>query len=157
MMLSYRLKKMLKTLHAQGVDSVAPPLEHVFDNYYQCGKLLGEGGYSKAYECMSKLLPRNPNVAVKITSRTKLSAEDAESIRHEVAIMRSIHHPNIVGFVDFFEDQQSFYTVLELLQGGELFDRIVKKSFYNEQEAREVVFSILQGIKACHDRNIVHR
>ena len=73
MMLSYRLTKMLKTLHAHGVDSVAPPLEHVFDNYYQCGKLLGEGGYSKAYECMSKLQPHNPNVAVKITSRTKLS------------------------------------------------------------------------------------
>ena len=118
---------------------------------------MGAGGFSTAYECMSKLDPKRPNVAVKITVRAELQRDDEASIRREVDIMRQLNHPNIVGFVDFFEDEANFYTVLELVQRGELFDRIVQKQCYSEREARDVVFAILQGIKACHDRNIVHR
>jgi calcium/calmodulin-dependent protein kinase I len=35
--------------------------------------------------------------------------------------------------------QQYFYLVMEVLNGGELFDRIVVKQFYNEKEARDVL------------------
>jgi serine/threonine protein kinase len=47
--------------------------------------------------------------------------------------------------------------VLEFLEGGELFDRIVKKTFYNEKEARDLVAIILNAIKYMHDHDIVHR
>jgi calcium/calmodulin-dependent protein kinase I len=43
------------------------------------------------------------------------------------------------------------------LEGGELFDRIVKKAFYNEKEARDLVFILLKAIKYLHDKGIVHR
>lgn len=41
--------------------------------------------------------------------------------------------------------------------GGELFDRIVAKVVYNEKEARDLVSTLLQAVKYCHDRGIVHR
>ena len=41
--------------------------------------------------------------------------------------------------------------------GGELFDRIVEKVVYNEKEARDLVSTLLQAVKYCHDRGIVHR
>jgi serine/threonine protein kinase len=44
-----------------------------------------------------------------------------------------------------------------LIKGGELFDRIVQKTFYNEKEAKDLVQILLSAIKYCHDRNIVHR
>ena len=53
--------------------------------------------------------------------------------------------------------RKEFYVVLEYLEGGELFDRIVKKSYYNEKEARDLVFLLLQTIKYLHDQDIVHR
>lgn len=43
------------------------------------------------------------------------------------------------------------------LDGGELFDRIVKKATYNEKEARDLAKTLLGAIKHMHDRNIVHR
>jgi calcium/calmodulin-dependent protein kinase I len=46
---------------------------------------------------------------------------------------------------------------MEILEGGELFDRIVKKSFYNEKDARDLVYILINAIKYCHDRGIVHR
>eukprot|EP00604_Paraphysomonas_vestita_P002370 CAMPEP_0174819304 /NCGR_PEP_ID=MMETSP1107-20130205/2449_1 /TAXON_ID=36770 /ORGANISM="Paraphysomonas vestita, Strain GFlagA" /LENGTH=319 /DNA_ID=CAMNT_0016032535 /DNA_START=301 /DNA_END=1260 /DNA_ORIENTATION=+ len=71
--------------------------------------------------------------------------------------MKSLNHPNIVKFVDSFEEEKFFYVVLEFLPGGELFDRLVQKTFYNEKEARDTVRIICEGIKYCHDRGIVHR
>lgn len=41
--------------------------------------------------------------------------------------------------------------------GGELFDRIVKKVVYTEKEARDLVTILLEAVKYCHDRGIVHR
>ena len=41
--------------------------------------------------------------------------------------------------------------------GGELFDRIVSKTFYNEKEARDLVRTLLRTVKHLHDQNIIHR
>jgi calcium/calmodulin-dependent protein kinase I len=55
------------------------------------------------------------------------------------------------------QEPEKFYVVMEYLDGGELFDRIVKKTFYNEKEARDLVKILLQALKYLHDRSIVHR
>jgi calcium/calmodulin-dependent protein kinase I len=96
-------------------------------------------------------------VAVKCIDRNGLPEEDESSLRQEVEILRSLDHPNIVKLLDFFEEEKFFYVVLEFLPGGELFERIVKKSFYNEKEARDVVRTVCLGMKYCHDRGIAHR
>ncbi|CAE7309501.1 cmk-1 [Symbiodinium microadriaticum] len=69
--------------------------------------------------------------------------------------MRALDHPNIVKLLDFFEEETNFYVVLEYLPGGELFDRIVKKTFYSEREARDTVRLIALAIKYCHDKEIL--
>ncbi|CAM9642609.1 unnamed protein product [Phaeothamnion confervicola] len=46
---------------------------------------------------------------------------------------------------------------MEQMKGGELFDRIVQKQFYNEKDARDVLKVLLEAVKYCHDRNIAHR
>jgi len=89
--------------------------------------------------------------------RSGLSHEDELSLRSEVDILLKLKHANIVQAYDFFEEDKVFYVILECLEGGELFDRIVKKTYYNEKEARDLVLIVLMAIKYCHDRNIVHR
>ena len=86
-----------------------------------------------------------------------LSSQDEQALRSEVEILRSINCPHVVKCVDFFEEENTFYVVLEYLAGGELFDRIVKKTVYNEAEARDLVRTLLIAIKACHDQRVVHR
>ncbi len=53
----------------------------------------------------------------------------------QVQILKSLNdHPNIVQVIDFFVEKEHYFLVLELMRGGELFDRIVEKQFYNEKE-----------------------
>ena len=47
--------------------------------------------------------------------------------------------------------------MLEAMDGGELFDRIVAKKFYNEFEARECIRSILSALSYIHHGKIAHR
>jgi serine/threonine protein kinase len=86
-----------------------------------------------------------------------MQREDEKSLKEEIEILRSLNHNHIVRFVDYFEESTKYYVVLELLEGGELFDRIVKKTVYNEKEARDLVRVLFTAIKYCHDHNIVHR
>ncbi|KAJ1402431.1 kinase-like domain-containing protein, partial [Ochromonadaceae sp. CCMP2298] len=67
----------------------------------------------------------------------------------------SLHHRSVVRSFDFIETPTSrFYVVMEQVQGGELFDRILKKKHYTEKEARDLVV-VLVG--HCHDNRIAHR
>lgn len=66
-------------------------------------------------------------------------------------------HPNVVKLYEIFEDEDYIYLVLELMTGGELFDRIVDKEHYSEKEAADTIRPIVDAIKYCHSLGIVHR
>lgn len=92
-----------------------------------------------------------------MVSRNKLQKEDELSLRIEVEVLMSLNHPNIVKVLDFFEEEEQFYLVLEYLDGGELFDRLLEKAVYTEGEARDVFSVLLTALKYCHDSGVVHR
>jgi serine/threonine protein kinase len=96
-------------------------------------------------------------VAVKIVSRAGMNPEEQKGLLREVEIMRTIDHPNIVKLYDFFEDEEKFYVVLEYIPGGELFERLVEKTYYTENEARDIAVTLFKAIKYIHDLGIVHR
>jgi len=56
-----------------------------------------------------------------------------------------------------FEDERHWCLVMELMQGGELFDQILEKEFFSENEARQACRSIIEAIDYCHQLGIVHR
>lgn len=121
---------------------------------------LGTGAFSKVLKG-AKRMPDGSSglqVAVKCIPKTPdLKAEDIASLQEEVSVLRSIDHPNIIKLYDFYEEKKMFFMVIELMEGGELFERIVKKTFYNEKEARDLIRILLDALAYLHSRNIVHR
>ena len=94
---------------------------------------------------------------MKIVDRTSLKPEDEAGLKQEVEIMQKLNHPHIVRLIDFFAEDKKYFLVIELMEGGELFDRIVKRKVYNEKQARDVVKILVDAIKYCHDNDVVHR
>lgn len=66
-------------------------------------------------------------------------------------------HPNIIKLYETFEDSKNIYLIMELCQGGELFDRISAKGNFSEKEARHAFTQIISAINYCHLRKIAHR
>ena len=70
--------------------------------------------------------------AVKVVTKAKLTREDEVALQDEIAILKNCNHPNIINLYDSFDESQYYYLVTELMLGGELFDRIVTKTFYKK-------------------------
>eukprot|EP01038_Epipyxis_sp_PR26KG_P012565 gene12565-16851_t len=118
----------------QSIDSTFSPSENIESNYIILEEVLGEGQYG----IVKKGTRRSDNtvVAIKIIPKRKESFE--MQLIQEASILKSVDHIAIVKMYDFFEDESNYYIVMELIQGGELFHRIVKRSHYSEKDARDV-------------------
>jgi serine/threonine protein kinase len=95
--------------------------------------------------------------AIKIVNKAKLTPEDESALKDEIQVLSELKHPNIIRLYDVFEEKQFYYLVTERMMGGELFDRIVSKSYYNEKEARDVCLILFQALAYCHQKQIAHR
>lgn len=95
-------------------------------------------------------------VAIKCVLRKDLPPTDDAAIYDEVAIMSALTHPHIIPLIDFFEEKDCYFLVLELMSGGDLFDRIGKKKTYSEADARDLTVKMLKSMAFCHTHNIAH-
>ena len=76
---------------------------------------------------------------------------------NEINILKELDHPNIVKIFEYYEDKQNYYIVTEICRGGELFDEIVEKGKFSENEAAIVTRQVLGCIHYCHRNKIMHR
>lgn len=80
-----------------------------------------------------------------------------KKLDREIAIMKLVQHPNVMSLFDVFESQDELYLVLELVDGGELFDYLVKQGRLKEMEALKFFQQIIAGLDYCHKHLICHR
>lgn len=99
------------------------------DDKYVMKELLGTGAFSEVRLAESKEYPGQV-YAVKIIDRKALKGKD-DSLENEIKVLRRLKHPNIVQLLETFEDKHKVYLIMELVTGGELFDRIVEKGWYS--------------------------
>ncbi|XP_038595730.1 calcium/calmodulin-dependent protein kinase type 1G-like, partial [Micropterus salmoides] len=79
------------------------------------------------------------------------------NLENEINVLRRIKHENVVGLEDFYESRTHYYLVMQLVSGGELFDRILDKGVYTERDASTVIKQVLQAVSYLHENSIVHR
>uniref|UniRef100_A0A8C3N7D9 Calcium/calmodulin dependent protein kinase IV n=1 Tax=Geospiza parvula TaxID=87175 RepID=A0A8C3N7D9_GEOPR len=82
---------------------------------------------------------------------------DKKIVRTEIGVLLRLSHPNIIKLKEIFETPTEISLVLELVTGGELFDRIVEKGYYSERDAADAVKQILEAVSYLHANGIVHR
>ncbi|KAH9783699.1 calcium-dependent protein kinase 24 [Citrus sinensis] len=153
--------------HASNVDKksisfqlrsvVSNPAEGNILDKYTFGKELGRGEFGITHQCFE--IETGETYACKKIAKEKLKTEiDIDDVRREVEIMRHLpKHPNIVTYKEAYEDKDAIYLVMELCEGGELFDRIVNKGHYTERAAAAVGKTILRIVKVCHENGVMHR
>lgn len=132
-----------------------------FFDKYLAGKELGTGHYAIVKEARNK--ETGETVAVKIFHPQQNDDDKrTKKFTEETKILLSIQHPNIVKLIDRFVEpvsktQIQTYLVLEKINDGELFERIVQKNNLREDETKALFRQLLNGLKYLHSRNIIHR
>lgn len=124
--------------------------------HYEIGSFLGKGSFSVVKKAVNKRTGQE--VAVKVIDKTSINVK-VESLKTEVQILMNVHHKNIVNLLDVYEDETRVYLVMDLMTGGELFDRICQDNpnGYSEKEASVLIAKIIGAVQYLHTKGIIHR
>jgi serine/threonine protein kinase len=122
---------------------------------YVIGKELGRGRFSVVCECVNKVT--GEHAAVKIIDKSTIEPEEKGLLRTEIAVLKLVNHPNIIRMEGLYETKKHLYIVMEMLKGGELFERIVGRPRFSELEAAKLLRPLLESVAYLHDLGIVHR
>ncbi|KAK1166979.1 calcium/calmodulin-dependent protein kinase type 1D-like [Acipenser oxyrinchus oxyrinchus] len=121
---------------------------------FEFKEILGTGAFSEVVLAEEKSTGKM--FAVKCIPKKALKGKES-SIENEIAVLRKIKHENIVALEDIYESPNHLYLIMQLVSGGELFDRIVEKGFYTEKDASTLIRQVLDAVNYLHKMSIVHR
>eukprot|EP00298_Acanthocystis_sp_HF-20_P017065 c21659_g4_i4.p1 GENE.c21659_g4_i4~~c21659_g4_i4.p1 ORF type:complete len:462 (+),score=172.67 c21659_g4_i4:102-1487(+) len=124
------------------------------EDLYELGEELGSGGFSTVYCGTSK--DDSMKWALKMILNS-VYQKNKERIDEEITLLAALDHPGIVRLKEVVRTSKHVVLVMELLTGGELFDRIVNRERYSENDAKTVVARMLDAVAYLHQYNICHR
>ncbi|KAM9526327.1 serine/threonine-protein kinase Chk2 isoform 1-T1 [Guaruba guarouba] len=130
-----------------------------FREKYIMSKTLGSGACGEVKLAFEKSTCNK--VAVKIINKRKflasgIEANPAFNINTEIEILKKIDHPCLIKIKNFFE-AEDYYIVLELMEGGELYDRLSRPVKMKEATCKLYFYQMLLAVKYLHDNGIIHR
>ncbi|XP_046840774.1 calcium/calmodulin-dependent protein kinase type 1-like isoform X2 [Xenia sp. Carnegie-2017] len=122
--------------------------------FYDLKDVLGTGAFSEVVKGIEKSTGKS--YAIKCIPKKLLKGKE-ENIENEINILKKVNHKHIIGLKELFDNKTHLYLVMDLVTGGELFDRIVERGSYTEKDASDALRCILEACAYLHELGIVHR
>jgi polo-like kinase 4 len=123
---------------------------------YDVGQEVGRGGFAVVHRARDRATGRD--VAIKIIGKKRMQSMGMMSrIVNEIEVHAPLKHANIVSLIDYFEDPESIYIVLELCKGDNLYKYLRTRGRLDEMEAVLIIEQLLDAVEYLHHRNVIHR
>uniref|UniRef100_A0A914EK36 Protein kinase domain-containing protein n=1 Tax=Acrobeloides nanus TaxID=290746 RepID=A0A914EK36_9BILA len=125
-----------------------------FSDSYNLFEILGEGKYGKVYKCQEK------NSGLNLAAKCIRLRKDADrvAVEKEVAIMTQMRHKCIAQIYDAFATSSTdIILIMEIIHGGELFDRVVEENYIlTEPAVALIVYQLIEAVRYIHENHILH-
>ncbi|KAG0486324.1 hypothetical protein HPP92_008419 [Vanilla planifolia] len=127
---------------------------------YSIGEEIGHGRFGVVFRCHS--LDSGEVYAVKSVDKSLLADPvDLDGAEREAKIgqIAAAGNPHVVQIHSAYEDEVSIHLVMDLCEGGDLFDRIAAGGGapMREEEAAELMQALMEAVALCHRRGVAHR
>jgi len=143
-----------KKPESKKAEEVVKPRTPTVEDKYDLKDVLGTGAFSQVRLAESK---EDGNMhAIKIIDKKALRGKE-DSLENEIRVLKRLDHKNVVKLLEAYESRTCVYLVMELVTGGELFDRIVEKGSYSEKDAADLIKQVLSAVAYMHEEGVVHR
>ncbi|CAD8078443.1 unnamed protein product [Paramecium sonneborni] len=128
-----------------------------FHDAFSVQKMIGKGSFAKVYSATKK--ENNNQYAIKAFSKSYMSQQSKgiESLLNEIKVMRRLNHPNIVKLHEVHETTNSIYFILDMIQGGELLQRVRETGFLPAETMQKLAFNLISALRHMHQNNMIHR
>ncbi len=118
--------------------------------------VLGEGSYATVWEGVYN--KTKTKCAIKVINRNKAPNDFLKKFMpREIKILKTVHHPNIIGLLDVVEIGHKIYIAMQLAGHGDMLEYIKLRGALKESKAREFFHQLCEGVRYMHERNFIHR
>lgn len=122
--------------------------------YYVVKETLGAGAFAEVKRAVNR--KTGDSVAIKMIDKRRTGTKITH-LEAEVDILNKVRHENCVSVIEIFDSPNYLYLVMDLVEGGELFEQIINLKTFDERHAARTVRDILRGLRYLHKLGIVHR
>jgi len=126
--------------------------EEKITKYYTVQEELGKGRFGVVCKCVDNKTGKA--YAAKFIKCT--TPKERQDVIHEAEIMNSVRHKRLLRLTHFFQTPTEMILVMDLVTGGELFEKVVEDEFISEIEVSYYMKQILEGIQHMHQREVLH-
>ncbi|KAL4227700.1 Death-associated protein kinase 2 [Mactra antiquata] len=127
------------------------------DIKYEIGDDIGRGQFATVKRCREK--QTGSEFAAKFIRKRRGGGRRGaklEDIQREIEILTETNHRNIINLYEVYETNREIILILELVDGGELFEHLSERDKLCEEEASSFIKQILDGVEHLHSKHIAH-
>jgi serine/threonine-protein kinase len=137
-------------------DSALPHVGDIVGGKYRIEHQLGAGGMSAVFAVRHLVTDRR--FAIKwLLPELARRTDGVRRFVREAKVAGRVDHPNIVEIYDFGEAEDSFYMVMELLEGEPLDQRLQREGKLSPPEACRILLPCMRGVAHAHAAGVIHR
>lgn len=147
----------LKSVKIMPGNFVKENMGNFFEIYSLHHPPLGCGAWGEVRKCTHKVTGETR--VAKVIKKLDMPEEylNTRAAFHEANVLKKLDHANLPRIHEFFEDESSYYIVMEYLKGGDLFDRILDSKKFTEEQVAKIMRQLLLAVNYLHSKGIVHR
>eukprot|EP00483_Globobulimina_turgida_P000805 UN00806 len=137
-----------------GVQSSKPKIK--FIDFYDVGEIIGQGTFASVHKCFSK--SDSSQFAVKIINKIHLDEDELTALSNEMTILKHISHKNIIKLVSVFDEDNTIFIILELINGHDLYDlTLANNTRLTEKTSAKIMYEVCNALQYLHCSGFVHR
>lgn len=133
------------------------PLVGTVLNGFKILSRLGSGGFGVVYRAFDTNLERSIAIKMLPADIAKAGGKLLDRFLREARSAAKLSHPNIVTIHQICQYQNTFYIVMELVDGGALHEFLSVQGVFKPSEATRIIRAAAEGLGHAHQRGVIHR
>jgi len=125
-------------------------------NGFKIQQRVGTGGFGVVYRAFDTNLERSVAIKMLPPNLAKAGKGVVQRFLREARSAAKLAHPNIVTIHQICPYEDTYYIVMELVEGGTLHEQLAKQRM-SPDEATSIIRSAAEGLSHAHKRGIIHR
>jgi len=122
---------------------------------YEIEETIGSGSFSIVRKCTHKV--SRISYAIKIIEKKDFKAINRAHFENEIRILRRVTHRNVVELIDVYETAYAYFIIMELIQGGELYQGLINQGRFLEANVFPLFSQLVDAVRYLHSIGVCHR